>query len=182
VIVPASRPSAALTWYGIKWVSKNGRVDLPSSRPKALAAAHGACHTDRVDGDATSVMQPTMNAGQASSIRSSFQPGSALHDTGVYRAGSVGTGGGGAAAGEGVGAAGGSGTVTQPATRTAVAAAKAAGNARQRRRNCSAMVWIFLEALVALVIAVAIVAWTMGPKRKNARRELTDDTDPGGKG
>jgi hypothetical protein len=44
------------------------------------------------------------------------------------------------------------------------------------------MVWIFLEALVALAIAVAIVAWTMGPKRKKVHRELTDDTGPGGKG
>ena len=28
------------------------------------------------------------------------------------------------------------------------------------------MGWFFLEALVALLIAVAIVAWTMGPKRR----------------
>jgi hypothetical protein len=43
------------------------------------------------------------------------------------------------------------------------------------------MVWFFLEALVALVIAVAIVAWTMGPKRTKSRRERTDDTGPGDK-
>jgi hypothetical protein len=28
------------------------------------------------------------------------------------------------------------------------------------------MLWFFLEALVALVIAVGIVMWTMGPRRK----------------
>lgn len=44
------------------------------------------------------------------------------------------------------------------------------------------MVWFFLEALVALVIAVAIVAWTMGPKRKKPRGDFTDDAGPGDKG
>jgi hypothetical protein len=43
------------------------------------------------------------------------------------------------------------------------------------------MFWLFLEMLVALVIAVAIVTWTMGPKRKKSRRERTDDAGPGGK-
>jgi hypothetical protein len=44
------------------------------------------------------------------------------------------------------------------------------------------MAWFFLEALVALVIAVVIVAWTMGPKRKKSRGEFTDDAGrPGGK-
>ena len=32
------------------------------------------------------------------------------------------------------------------------------------------MVWFFLEALVALLIAVGIVAWTMGPKRRKPPR------------
>jgi hypothetical protein len=33
------------------------------------------------------------------------------------------------------------------------------------------MVWFFLEALVALLIAVAFVAWTMGPKRRKPPRD-----------
>jgi hypothetical protein len=43
------------------------------------------------------------------------------------------------------------------------------------------MGWLFLEVLVALVIAVAIVAWTMGPKRKRSRGEFTDDAGRGDK-
>ena len=43
------------------------------------------------------------------------------------------------------------------------------------------MGWIFLEVLVALVIAVAIVAWTMGPKRSKPRGEDADGITPGGK-
>ena len=31
------------------------------------------------------------------------------------------------------------------------------------------MEWIFLEALVALLLAVVIVVWTMGPKRRPPR-------------
>jgi hypothetical protein len=37
------------------------------------------------------------------------------------------------------------------------------------------MGWIFLEALVALLIAVGIVWWTMGPKRKASRRNPPTD-------
>jgi len=33
------------------------------------------------------------------------------------------------------------------------------------------MGWILLESLVALLIAVAIVWWTMGPRRKRPRRD-----------
>jgi hypothetical protein len=33
------------------------------------------------------------------------------------------------------------------------------------------MGWIFLEALVALALAVAIVWWTMSPKKKRAPGE-----------
>ena len=35
------------------------------------------------------------------------------------------------------------------------------------------MGWFFLEALVALVVAVGIVWWTMGPKRKRTRDDAT---------
>jgi hypothetical protein len=63
--------------------------------------------------------------------------------------------------------AGGGGVVTQPATNAATSA-----------RNREAMGWILLEALVALVIAVAIVAWTMGPKRKRSRRDTGGDAGP----
>jgi hypothetical protein len=37
------------------------------------------------------------------------------------------------------------------------------------------MVWFFLEALVALLIAVGIVAWTMGPKRGKPSRPADRD-------
>jgi hypothetical protein len=33
------------------------------------------------------------------------------------------------------------------------------------------MEWIFLESLVALAIAVAIVGWTIAPLRKRRKRE-----------
>ena len=36
------------------------------------------------------------------------------------------------------------------------------------------MVWFFLEALVALLIAVAIVMWTMGPRRRKPPRPPDD--------
>jgi hypothetical protein len=39
------------------------------------------------------------------------------------------------------------------------------------------MGWFFLEALVALLIAVGIVAWTMGPKRRKPPRVTTSDAD-----
>ena len=37
------------------------------------------------------------------------------------------------------------------------------------------MVWFFLEALVALLIAVFIVMWTMGPKRRKPRPRTPDE-------
>jgi hypothetical protein len=37
------------------------------------------------------------------------------------------------------------------------------------------MEWFFLEALVALLIAVGIVAWTMGPKRRKPPPEAAND-------
>jgi hypothetical protein len=38
------------------------------------------------------------------------------------------------------------------------------------------MEWIILEALVALLLAVIIVWWTMGPKRGKPSREAPDDS------
>ena len=43
------------------------------------------------------------------------------------------------------------------------------------RRDRDKMVWFFLEALVALLIAVAFVAWTMGPKRRKPPRDRDRD-------
>jgi hypothetical protein len=37
--------------------------------------------------------------------------------------------------------------------------------------------WFFLEALVALLIAVGIVAWTMGGKRSKPPRATASDVD-----
>ncbi len=37
------------------------------------------------------------------------------------------------------------------------------------------MGWFLLEALVALLIAVAIVWWTMGPKRRKPPRGTAND-------
>jgi hypothetical protein len=39
------------------------------------------------------------------------------------------------------------------------------------------MEWFFLEALVALLIAVGIVAWTMGPKRRRPPRGAANDAN-----
>ena len=41
------------------------------------------------------------------------------------------------------------------------------------------MGWFLLEALLALVIAVAIVAWTMGPQARKPPRGSTNDTGDG---
>lgn len=41
------------------------------------------------------------------------------------------------------------------------------------------MGWLFLEALVALLIAVGIVAWTMGPKRRKPPAGARDDSGKG---
>jgi hypothetical protein len=105
----------------------------------------------------------------------------------MYFAGNEGaTGGGGApATGDGVatgvvvtagGRPGSRGAVAQPATITRAAAAVAT-RAANERRDPDKMVWFFLEALVALLIAVGIVAWTMGPKRRKPPRVTTSDAD-----
>lgn len=43
------------------------------------------------------------------------------------------------------------------------------------------MGWILLEALFALGVGVAIVAWTIAPSWRKSRRERTDDAGPGSK-
>jgi hypothetical protein len=37
------------------------------------------------------------------------------------------------------------------------------------------MEWFFLEAMVALLLAVVIVSWTMGPKRRKPPRGTKND-------
>ena len=56
-------------------------------------------------------------------------------------------------------------------------ATEAVANAAGERRERDKMVWFFLEVLVALLIAVAFVAWTMGPKRRKPPRDRDRD-DP----
>ena len=53
----------------------------------------------------------------------------------------------------------------------AMKATEAVADVTDERRERDKMVWFFLEALVALVIAVAFVAWTMGPKRRKPSRD-----------
>jgi hypothetical protein len=137
-----------------------------------------------------SAAHPTRNAGQISPTLSSDQPGSELHATWAYFAGSDGSagcvdveedaGGGvdGAArvADGGCAVLGGFGAVAQPA-RTRRTASRAAVEqadrvARERSKESEErdkMLWFFLEALVALLIAVAIVGWTMGSGRRKPR-------------
>jgi hypothetical protein len=43
------------------------------------------------------------------------------------------------------------------------------------------MLWFFLEALVALLIAVAIVMWTMGPRRRKPPPAVDDAADRDGR-
>jgi hypothetical protein len=73
------------------------------------------------------------------------------------------------------GAAGSRGAVAQPAT--IKSAAVAATRTASGQRDPDKMVWFFLEALVALLIAVGIVAWTMGPKRRKPPRVTAGDAD-----
>jgi len=65
---------------------------------------------------------------------------------------------------------GGRGLVAQPATISSVATAWVNRVTAVRREQCK-MLWFFLEALVALLIAVAIVAWTMGFGRGKPRNK-----------
>jgi cobalamin biosynthesis Mg chelatase CobN len=98
----------------------------------------------------------------------------------MYCAGNEGTAGAGGTAAAGAGGPGPRGGVAQPVTISRTAAAAAARTASERR-GADKMVWFFLEALVALLIAVGIVAWTMGPKRRKRPRVTAGDADAGKK-
>ena len=60
----------------------------------------------------------------------------------------------------------------------AMMATEAVTAVADERREQDKMVWFFLEALVALLIAVAFVAWTMGPKRRKPPRKTDRDESP----
>jgi hypothetical protein len=79
---------------------------------------------------------------------------------------------------------GGRGVVAQPArvTRTAssIAAMQDELEAKESRER-DKMLWFFLEALVALLIAVAIVMWTMGPRRRKPPPAVDDAADRDGR-
>jgi cobalamin biosynthesis Mg chelatase CobN len=190
VIMPESRPSAAATRYGLKCCSKNDRIAPASCGATASAAAQGACQTVAVAGAATRAAQPARNAGHASSTGSADQPGSALNEDGAYVAGSDGAGGAGVggtgtggngmgvatAGGATAGGAGSRGADTQPA-RIASAAAINAGRPIEAQRGRGEMGWFLLETLVALLIAVAIVGWTMGFRRRKRSAGTRNDTE-----
>jgi hypothetical protein len=115
---------------------------------------------------------------------SSDQPGSALHATCAYFAGNDGSAAAGGAEGAGGLAggregAGGCGAVAQAATISSVVTAEANRTATERREQ-DKMLWFFLEALVALLIAVAIVGWTMGFGRRKPRSKPADADRDGG--
>ena len=150
----------------------------------AFEAAHGASQIARVAEDATSAAHPARKAGQISVKLSSVQPGNAPHATETYFAGSEGEAGGGDAEATGGGvvpeggaaapdAGGARGAVAQPATISSAAPA-AANRVTSERGEAGKMVWFILEALVALLIAVAIVAWTMGLRRRTPRNKPGD--------
>ena len=151
--------------------------------PIASAAAQETCHNVRVVADATSAAQPTRNADQASSTRSVDQPGNAFQLAGAYFAGSEGAGGvtatgGGATGGVGACSVGAGGVTAQPVTIASAATLKAR-HAGSERRGCSEMEWFLLETMVALLIAVGIVAWTMGPKRRKRSAGTPSDAENG---
>jgi hypothetical protein len=56
-----------------------------------------------------------------------------------------------------------------------------AANARaaDERGGPETMEWFLLEAAVALVLALVIVGWTMGPKRRKPPRGTTNDAGNG---
>jgi len=137
------------------------------------ADSHGVRQIPRVDSRSVSARHETSHAGHASCKASPCQPGSALQGTARKVGGNAaGDGAGGVGAGVGVGvgvgAGLGGGAVAQPAMSIAAAVA-------QIRERKSAMEWILLEALVALVIGVGIVWWTMAPSRRKRRGDDTKE-------
>ena len=59
------------------------------------------------------------------------------------------------------------------------ATAAKTNRAARENRGTLKMTWFFLEALVALLIAVVIVAWTMGPKRRKPPHGAPKDAGDG---
>jgi len=67
------------------------------------------------------------------------------------------------------------GVVTHPVIAANSPATIVACKANEQRSR-DAMGWFLLESLFALVVAVAIVWWTMGPRRRKRPRESSNDT------
>ena len=95
-----------------------------------------------------------ITAGQAASRRSSRQPGSASQPTAANAARCAGAGG----------------TTWQAPSNKVKAAIP-----RAIERSERTMIWIYVEALVALLIFVGIVAWTMAARRKPDADNARDD-------
>ena len=142
----------------------------------AFAAAQVDCQIACLVADAMSAAQPARNAGHASLTGSSDQPGKASQETARYNAGSEVAAGAAGGAG-GTGAAGGAGgVVTQADKGGGNEQRRNAGRDAPRARIRSIMGWVVLEVLVALLLAVGIVWWTMGPKSK--KRPPADSDSP----
>ncbi len=116
-----------------------------------------------------SAPQPTRNAGHASWTRSSLQPASAANAADGIAQGATAR----RPAVQPVDGRSG-GVVTQPAANSTSAEAMRGGDAARAGRSPAVMGWFLLESLFALLVAVGIVWWTMGPrrKRKPPRRAL----------
>src|SRR5258708_2500705 len=129
------------------WTRPDPWICRHNASPSCSAAAEQGPRQIAVMADGvTSVAQPVRNAGQAWATASSVQPESCAKGTGrsIARAASrLGPGAGG-------------GSVVHAA----------ASSARENRQGSHAMVWFFIEAGVALLLAIFIVWFTMGGKRK----------------
>src|SRR5208282_4304022 len=129
-----------------------------------VAAVQGSRQIAAVAARARSAVQLAENAGHASASVSSAQPGRSSKATGrsSARSAAVVT----AAAGGGLGALGGS----------VLHAAQSAASAAQATLGSDlAVIWFFIEALVALLLAVFIVWFTMGGKRKRSAPSAEGD-------
>lgn len=92
-------------------------------------------------------------------------------------AGCAGVTGTGTGAGTGTGTTGRGGGAAQLATRSEAATARIIGPARKVRDKESDMGWVFLEIVVALAVAVAIVWWTLPRKPKPPEGTRGPDKD-----
>jgi hypothetical protein len=140
--------------YAVNCVSKNARAPGLSSARSEEAAEHAARHTAADSGRASSARQPAANEGSAAERLSLLQPGRAEYGTGWNAMP------GGDTAGTTVRPGGGAGVgpdAHDSSTQTAAAL------------ESIAMIWFILEALVALFLAVFIVWFTMGGRRKPPR-------------